>query len=199
MEPISAGKSHARTSRPSAVQRKTRQPTTSIQYKRCSCTSHTGPSPMVVFTSTRTSIRMLSPGFRFWVYSEFRRFRDGDEYTVRILEAEPDHRETLVGLADHDLLGLAHDLYAFVDPDLLECRFSAFNKKRQTRNPHMIHCAVGAIANDRCRTCIFDQVDFSRLLGVCACREDVVRIDADFVLAKPQKLSIRFVGSRFES
>src|SRR5437879_1916585 len=59
MEPIASGKSHARTSRPSAVHRKTRQPTTSIQYKRCSCTSHTGPSPMVVFTSTRTSICMF--------------------------------------------------------------------------------------------------------------------------------------------
>ncbi len=50
-----------------------------------------------------------------------------------------------------------------------------------------------------CRACVLDQVDFSRLLGVCAHREDVVRIDADVLLLKTQEFSIRLVGSRFES
>src|SRR2546430_3952119 len=149
MEPIASGKSHARTSRPSAVQRKTRQPTTSIQYKRCSCTSHTGPSPMIVFTSTTTSICMFlldsfelhfgdpttlltstaqratregrsidllllpettsrqpsASALPLW----FWRLSDGDKDTVRIFEAEPSHRKTLVGLADNDILRRAYD------------------------------------------------------------------------------------------
>src|SRR5205823_12010277 len=48
----------------------------------------------------------------------FWRFRDGDEYTVRILEAEPGHREILAGLTDNDVLGLADDFNAFINLDL---------------------------------------------------------------------------------
>src|SRR5947209_211460 len=61
IEPIFAGTSQARISRPSAVARKTRPSKLSIQYSRSWSISHSGPSPRVVLTSTRTSMRMAKP------------------------------------------------------------------------------------------------------------------------------------------
>lgn len=101
-------------------------------------------------------------------------------------------------LADDDVFGLANHVDTFVRADLFKSFASVFNQQCKTGNPDLIHQVIRAIADDRCRFGVLDQVDFGGVLGIGACGEDVMGVNADLIFGETQQRAIRFIGSGFE-